>query len=198
MNYQFRTKYTTRGFSLIELLVVIAIIGILTTVITVNFSLSREKAQNKSLIASLKETQLALELYKSQFGRYPEADSAAGTCSGSSPVLDRAQSNYSGSCSGTYAYIQNLAPEFIDALPRASGAANSDCVIQYYVDNVNNGSWYKLMATRCIANDVIGPEDEMTVAPSYCDGSQPGGRVYTANEFYESSVAVYSDGGECY
>lgn len=164
MNYCFRTKYTARGFSLTELLVVIAIIGILTTVITVNFSLSREKAQNKSLIASLKETQLALEVYKSQFGRYPADESA-------------------------------LVPEFIDILPRASDAANDSCVIQYSVDT--GGSWYKLQATNCIANDVIGPNNEMAVVPSYCDGTQPGGQEYDASSD-EVSIAVYSAGGACY
>jgi prepilin-type N-terminal cleavage/methylation domain-containing protein len=69
-----------RGFTLIELLVVITIIGILVAVVFPNFSESRDEARNRGLQAEIKEMQLSIELYKSQFGRYP----AEGACGGDS------------------------------------------------------------------------------------------------------------------
>jgi len=45
----------TKGFTLIELLVVIAIIGILSTVMVVNFSGSRQKATDTSAYSSVSE-----------------------------------------------------------------------------------------------------------------------------------------------
>ncbi len=58
-------KIAARGFTLIELLVVIAIIGILASVGVVSFSTAQAKARDSERKSELKQTQTALELYKS-------------------------------------------------------------------------------------------------------------------------------------
>lgn len=60
------------GFTLIELLVVIAIIGLLSTLAVISFSNARSKARDAKRIADIKEIRTALELYKDQYGQYPD------------------------------------------------------------------------------------------------------------------------------
>lgn len=62
---------SARGFTLIELLVVISIIGILVSILTVNFNNARDDARNKALRTSLSQVQLALEVFKAQNKSYP-------------------------------------------------------------------------------------------------------------------------------
>ncbi len=67
----FKTKNTKQGFTLIELLVVIAIIGLLASVIIVALSNEREKARDVTAQATIKQLQIALELYYNENGFYP-------------------------------------------------------------------------------------------------------------------------------
>ena len=64
-----------RGFTLIELLVVIAIIGLLSSIVLASLNSARVKARDAQRIASLKQVQLALELYYDDFDRYPSQGS---------------------------------------------------------------------------------------------------------------------------
>lgn len=60
-----------KGFSLIELLVVISIIGVLTTVLVMNFVGSRERARDAQKIQSLGSLKNALRMYYNDNQAYP-------------------------------------------------------------------------------------------------------------------------------
>ena len=61
------------GFTLIELLVVIAIIGILTSIITANFSISKAKSRDAKRVADIANIQLNLELLFDKCNAYPSS-----------------------------------------------------------------------------------------------------------------------------
>ncbi len=60
-----------KGFSLIELLVVISIIGVLTTVLVMNFVGSRERARDAQTIQNLNSLKNALRMYYNDNQSYP-------------------------------------------------------------------------------------------------------------------------------
>lgn len=63
-----------RGFTLIELLVVIAIIGLLSSVVITSLNSARVRARDAQRVADLHQIKLALELYYSTNGYYPQSD----------------------------------------------------------------------------------------------------------------------------
>ena len=71
MNYKFEIKNFQKGFTLIELLIVIAIIGILSTILTVNFIGVRQRGRDAQRKANIRSIQSALELYRSDQSNYP-------------------------------------------------------------------------------------------------------------------------------
>ncbi len=182
----------TRAFTLIEILVVVTIISILSAILYANFGEAREDAQNRALAASLKEVQLALEVYKAQNGDYPPVP--ASTCAGGNATVRTAQSTTCGT-----GYISGLVPQFIAALPMHTESANPSCNIIYSVDGTNR-SWYKVSAVNCFAGatsaaDGIQQDDEFARCPSTCPAT---GVCNPASSFFYQSYAVYSRGGECY
>lgn len=65
-----------RGFTLIELLVVIALIGLLSSVVLASLNTARMKARDARRLSDMHQMQVALDLYYSSFGRYPDSDYA--------------------------------------------------------------------------------------------------------------------------
>jgi prepilin-type N-terminal cleavage/methylation domain-containing protein len=61
----------SEGFTLVELLVVIAIIGLLSTLSLVALNSARQKARDALRTADIKQMQTALELYYSDYTKYP-------------------------------------------------------------------------------------------------------------------------------
>ncbi|MCA9356996.1 type II secretion system protein [Candidatus Nomurabacteria bacterium] len=183
------------GFTLIEILVVITIIGILSVVIYANFGGARQVAVNKSFRSELKEMQLAIELYKSQYGKYPNAATGA-PCGGSNPATNYADSTLCGLTD----YITGLTPDYIPKLLSHESSSNPNCNIKYYVDKVNF-SFYKLIAENCFAgatspSNGIDQNDEFARCPSAPTCPVGGNCVPTAPVYY-SSLAIYSPGAEC-
>lgn len=60
------------GFTLIELLVVIAVIGILSSLIVVNFNAARERARDVERKSDLDQMKKALRLYYNDNNEYPD------------------------------------------------------------------------------------------------------------------------------
>lgn len=156
-------SWRSKGFTLIELLVVIAIIGILSGIVYANFGDARAGARDQARMVNLKEMQLAIELYKAQNGRYPEACQGVNSWSG----------GVSGSfvCDGNEPYITGLVPDYIPALPYDTNILGNRGYL-YRVDSTRTS--YKLMANRVVEKKLVTSyEDEFARCPesfgrSYC------------------------------
>jgi general secretion pathway protein G len=64
-------KFQNLGFTLIELLVVISIIGVLATLIMVNFNAARERARDMQRKSDLDQIKKALRMYYNDNNQYP-------------------------------------------------------------------------------------------------------------------------------
>lgn len=65
-------KFSQKGFTLVELLVVISIISILVTVIAGGFRSSQARGRDVQRKSDLKQVANSLELYFSDYGKYPD------------------------------------------------------------------------------------------------------------------------------
>lgn len=74
---------TKSGFTLIELLVVISIISILASLLLANFVGVRQRGRDAQRKSDLRQVQSALELYRSDNGKYPSGPFGCGT-----PITD--------------------------------------------------------------------------------------------------------------
>jgi len=66
-----KIKKINKGFTLIELLIVIAIIGVLATLLMVNFIGVRQRARDAQRKSDVRQIQAALEIYRSDNQTYP-------------------------------------------------------------------------------------------------------------------------------
>ena len=62
----------SRGFTLVELLVVIAIIGVLATMLLLQFGVARQRARDAKRIADVNQVRTGVELYFDDNGQYPQ------------------------------------------------------------------------------------------------------------------------------
>ncbi len=169
------------GFTLVELMVVVSIIGIMSSVLYVNYNDAREQARDKVRMTDLKSLQLAIETYKAQHGRYPaQGCGTVGTdFAGPGPVSG-------GSFASCDVYITGLTPDFISVLPKDSRSENETNKGFYYKTDTN-GTSYKLMVYDSVERfTIISWGDEFARCPKSggaCSGAVP------ANTY-----AVYSAG----
>jgi prepilin-type N-terminal cleavage/methylation domain-containing protein len=175
------------GFTVIELLVVIAIIGILMAILLATFNDARQSARDEARQASLKELQLAIELYKAQNGTYPEAGCGVGhnpgTWTGPGPL-----SSWGQTCPE---YIAGLVPDYISELPTDPSEENTqDLGFKYRTD----GNSYKVVVHLSVESKFIDSyDDEFARCPRGYSGVSfcPVGGTPQSN-----SYAVYSLGAE--
>lgn len=178
------------GFTLIEILVVIAIIGIILSILTVNFNEARKKSRDKARQSDLKSLQLAIETYKAQNnGLYPP--------SGCSPANNDNDNNVwvtpgPVSASGFRScpeYVKGLVPDYIAALPSDPSMENdTDKGFMYRTDNAR--TYYKVMVNRSVETDLITSfDDEFSRCPyvtTACPSVAANANIYS----------VYSVGAE--
>ncbi|MCU0678021.1 MAG: prepilin-type N-terminal cleavage/methylation domain-containing protein [Candidatus Pacebacteria bacterium] len=169
------------GFTLVEMMVVVSIIGILSSIVYANFGAARAVARDDVRKSALKETQLALELYKAQYGSYPATGCgvAAGIWAGPGPT------GSFGSAQSCNDYIPGLVPDFVAALPIDPNQENEPGMGYYYR---SDGSSYKLL-NNAVEQKLIGNfDDEFSRCPQAgapgCVEPDPVGTEY----------AVYSAG----
>ena len=171
-------------------MVTISIIGILSAIVYANFGQARASARDEIRKTDLKNVQLALELYKAQFGRYPASCNGDGQWGGSSGT------NWD--CPGAQTeYISGLKPDFIADLPFDPRTSSNRSYI--YRTNAANvpvgapaGSIFKLMAHHTVeVNSITSYNQEFARCDRHYDGdfdcpTNPQLTVY----------AVYSPGAE--
>ncbi len=152
VSFNNKKKFFKIGFTLIELLVVMAIIGILTSILYVNFSDSKKLAKNNSLYLSLKEIKVPLALYKSKHNRYPsDINQLVPDFIVSLPDPGRYESgcvfSYVTDSNGTY--YKYTAKNCYIADSVANGVKSDDEMARYpdgCSRNVSNPSFYKSLA----------------------------------------------------
>lgn len=71
----FCNRKTTTGFTLIELLVVVSIIAFLSSIVLATLNTARQKAQISKVRSDMEEFAKALEIYKLNYGYYPDSSS---------------------------------------------------------------------------------------------------------------------------
>lgn len=118
---------SNKGFTLIELLVVIAIIGLLASVIMASLSTARSKARDTRRLSDMEQIQIALELYLSDNGQYPNG---ASECSGWDSSLNPV---------GSPAFIAPLAPTYINPVP-LEVIYDSNCLSGYLYNRYGPGA----------------------------------------------------------
>lgn len=183
-------KKYLKGFTLVELMVTISVIGILTAVISANFNDARQQANDKKRMTELKSLQLSLELYKSQYGRYPAQGcgtagsdwAGPGTASG---IYKKCSPYIVGHTAGV-----NFIPDFVQTLPTDSKSTAGKGF--YYMTDAT-GSSYKAMVYGTVESLTVSSyANEFARCPktsTACPGSSP-----TGNN--TKTYAVYSAGAE--
>ncbi|MEI6553897.1 MAG: prepilin-type N-terminal cleavage/methylation domain-containing protein [bacterium] len=68
------------GFTLIELLVVISIIALLSSVVLSSVAVARDKANDSKAVSERHSFQVALQIYRTQNGRYPNPGNTSLHC----------------------------------------------------------------------------------------------------------------------
>lgn len=114
------------GFTLIELLIVIAIIGILASLLMVNFIGIRQKARDSQRKSDLRQIQSALELYRADQGRYP--DSPLPTCG----------SSLTGGSPPT-TYMQKVPCDSLSTAPYQYSFSGTAYCLRVCLENTNDG-----------------------------------------------------------
>lgn len=186
----FNIKDKSLGFTLIEMMVVIAVVGILSSVVYASFGQARAQARDKIRVATMKELQLAIQLYKNENGEYPEGCRGPGSWSGNVKV-----GTYK--CASTSdSFIRGLVPDFLAELPKDPQYETlADNLGYIYITNAARDA-YKLLAYSTIeaADTVWG--GELARCPSNC--VSPSNPCTTGHAEYISTfsktLAVYSSG----
>ena len=125
-----------RAFTLIELLVVISIIGLLSSIISVSVTKSKQKSRDTRRFEDLSTIQKAIEFYASENGYYPKESAGANGKVGQGSGLDTM-----------------LAPYIKGVIPKDPRSSNSSFYYyydgnQYCVDSAGNQKYVAVLFAR--------------------------------------------------
>lgn len=150
------------GFTLIELLIVIAIIGVLATLLMVNFVGVRQRARDAQRKSDLRQIQSALEIYRSDNGNYPAStnNTLVGNCSGSL-----------GNAGCTTIYLKTIPAD-------VSGSSYYNGGSYYFFSDGSSGN-YTLGA--CLENGGDNDRQDTSSSPSGSNTGCSSNRYYVLN-----------------
>lgn len=144
------------GFTLIELLLVVAVIGILATVVTMNYNNTSTGSRDAQRQADLRNLQQALEAYKNRYGRYPEQCTPNSGANGWSGQIG---TDYECDDANKREYIEGSVAhpfrEFIPVLPTDPKLPSGRTDVGYVYTTNAEGSVYKIMAMNTVEADEL-------------------------------------------
>jgi prepilin-type N-terminal cleavage/methylation domain-containing protein len=162
-----------KGFTLIELLVVIGIIALLSSVVYASIANARRGARDDARMADLKSLQLAVEMYRAQYGQYPAQGCGTALTAWAGPGP-----HPSWGCSADE-YIVGLVPQFIAKLP--TDPINED-VNGWGFMYISDGANYKILVHGSVETKTITSyNDEFARCPRQmgnCTSASPSPTVY--------------------
>ena len=171
------------GFTLVEILIVISILGILAGIVIAGVGEARESTRDARRESDAKNIQLALGLYKDDYGQYPSTGSAwkSGT------TVCHATYGAGNSYSGATGYIPNLAPVYMGVLPESPNVSSNKCFLYR-----SNGTDYKLLVWNAIENyNASSPLAD----PGYTVNPSPPPSCTNARNY---TYAIYTSGALCW
>tara|TARA_B100001989_G_scaffold221083_1_gene173790 strand:- start:547 stop:1128 length:582 start_codon:yes stop_codon:yes gene_type:complete len=183
-----------KGFTLIEVLVVVGILALLVSFLMINFNDARADARDKARAAALEQLAVALELYKAEYGVYPDqgcGDPSAGEWAGPGP----ATLSWAASCDD---YIVghtggvNFVPDFLPALPIDPRDELEDDKGFYYRTSASNDT-YKIMVHESVEVNLV---DDFSHELARCPRALPGPPSRCSAPAPENIYSIYSSGAE--
>lgn len=119
-------NYFKKGFTLLELIIVIAIIGILATLGMTSYTASLQKSSDSKRKSDLNQIQVALELYKQDFGSYPLTTNCSGSWANSSDTTHCGLDSFTWLPGLTSSYMKTVPND-----PKNTGSATTFPPAQY-------------------------------------------------------------------
>jgi len=144
-----------KGFTLLELLIVISIIGILSSIVVVNFANGSKQARDARRVQEVYQIGHALQMYYSDEGKYPDnTDSDDESCSLHGITWDKGHLS-----SGVDDFIKPIIDEgIITVIPveisDVTDPSESACVYRYakVVDPCGCDGTYAILYATCESN----------------------------------------------
>lgn len=165
-----------------------AIMGILVSIAYVSFGQARAQARDDVRQADLQQLQLAIELYKSENGQYPEMgcrDTNSESWVGRGP-----HSSGWGNNNDCPEYIVGLVPKYLPALPEDPSREFQNNR-GYIYRTINNRQDYKLLAHLVVEAKFVEDFDHPLAR---CPVPNPGSSWCDTNTLQSTVYAVYSYG----